>query len=116
MAAVSSAALVNAAPVEEATPLTGYSPGNKLSKIDGLELLNLWGDQPEPVQKLYTLIDAVLSASRNATYADVGRDEAVQKFCEDHNVVHLGGPTLGCITDTSAKVASLTTSTLVFGS
>ena len=84
--------------------LTGYSPGNLLSKIDGLELLNLWGDRPEAVQELYTLIDSVVSADRQATYADVSRDKAVQQFCRDHNILHLGGPMLGCITETSARV------------
>jgi len=84
--------------------LTGYSAGKLLSKIDGLELLNLWGDQPEPVQELYTRIESILSADRTATYADVGRDESVQRFCKEHNVRHLGGPMQGCITENEAKV------------
>jgi alkaline phosphatase D len=104
MAAAASFAVAKAVPAKESAPLTGYSPGNVLSKIDGLELLNLWGNQPEQVQKLYTLIDAALSADRHATYSEVSRDEAVQQFCEEHGVMHLGGPMLGCITESSAKV------------
>ncbi len=100
----SSAALAGTAIAQEPVAITGYSPGNVLSKIDGLDLLNLWGDQPKPVQDLYALIDSALSADRNATYAEVIRDKAVQRFCKDHNVLHLGGPMLGCITETSAKV------------
>lgn len=102
--AASSAALAAAGLPRKAFALDGYSPGNQLSKIEGLELLNLWGEQPETVQKLYRLVDHVLSADFKATYADVGRDEAVQPFCKDHNVLHLGGPMLGCISETSAKV------------
>ena len=104
VAAACSTALAKAVKAEQPAALTGYSPGNVLSKIDGLDLLNLWGEQPEPVQKLYTLIDSVLSANKNATYADVTRDEAVRQFCKDRGVLHLGGPMLGCITETSAKV------------
>ena len=102
--AASSVALAEAVMAQEPVALTGYSPGKVLSKIDGLDLLNLWGDQPEPVQNLYRLIDSVLSADKKATYADVSRNKAVQRFCKDHNVLHLGGPMLGCITETSAKV------------
>ncbi|MCK4786864.1 MAG: alkaline phosphatase family protein [Desulfobacteraceae bacterium] len=100
----SSVALAEAAMARKAFALTGYSKGNELSKIDGLELLNLWGEQPEQVQNLYKLIDSILSADTKATYTDVSRDETVQQFCKDHNVLHLGGPMLGCITETSAKV------------
>ena len=102
--ATSSAALAAATISRKAFALDGYSPGNQLSKIDGLELLNLWGEQPELVQQLYKRIYAVLSADKNATYADVSRDEAVQQFCKDNKVLHLGGPMLGCITETSARV------------
>ena len=102
--AASSVALAEAVTAQESVSLTGYSPGKHLSKIDGLELLNLWGEQPESVQNLYEFIDSVLSADRNATYADISRDKAVWQFCKDHSVLHLGGPMLGCITETSAKV------------
>ena len=100
----SSAALAGATMARKAFALDGYSPGNQLSKINGLELLNLWGEQPESVQNLYALIDTVLSADKEATYADVSRSKEVQQFCKDHNVLHLGGPMLGCLTETSARV------------
>ncbi|MFP6582692.1 MAG: alkaline phosphatase D family protein, partial [Candidatus Hydrogenedentota bacterium] len=82
---------------------------NVLSKIDGLELLNLWGDQPRSIQKLYTIIDTVLSWDRKTTYAEVSRDSAVQKICKDHDIRHLGGPMLGCISETGANVWIRTT-------
>ena len=104
LAGASSVAVTSAVPAQESAALTGYSPGNVLSKIDGLELLNLWGERPKPVQDLYSLIDSVLSADKNATYADVGQDEAVRQFCRDQGVSHLGGPMLGCVTETSARV------------
>ena len=102
--AASSVALAEAAMAQEPVALSGYSKGNQLSKINGLDLLNLWDEQPKAVQTLYTLINSVLSADRGATYVDVSRAETVQRFCRDHNVLHLGGPMLGCITETSAKV------------
>lgn len=102
--AASSVALAEAVMAQEPVALTGYSKGNQLSKINGLALLNLWGERPQTVQTLYTLINSVLSANAKASYADVSRAEAVQQFCKDHNVLHLGGPMLGCITETGAKV------------
>jgi len=103
---MAAASVVLAATVmaQEPIALNGYSAGNKLSKINGLTLLNLWGDRPKPVQQLYTLIDSVLSADGKASYADVCRAEAVQAFCKEHSVLHLGGPMLGCITETSVKL------------
>lgn len=102
--AASSVVLAVAVMAQEPVALTGYSRGNQLSKIDGLALLNLWGEQPEAVQNLYDLVDSILSADRKATYADVSCAEAFQQFCKDHNVLHLGGPMLGCITETGTKV------------
>jgi len=104
MAATSSLAFLPSVHGQETEPLTGYSPGNVLSKIDGLDLLNLWGKQPEFKQELYTLIEAVLSKSTRNTFADVSRDSKVQKFCERHRIRHLGGPMLGCVTESGAKV------------
>lgn len=104
IAATSSLALIPSIRAEDAVELSGYSPGNVLSKIDGLDLLNLWGKQPEKKQELYTLIESVLSKSTHHTYAEVSRDSSVQQFCEKHKIAHLGGPMLGCVTETGAKV------------
>ena len=89
---------------DNSSALNGYSPGNQLSKIDGLELLNLWGKQPKVVQNLFTLIDTALSQSKKCTYANVARDQKVQEFCKRNNIRHLGGPMLGCVTQDGAKV------------
>ena len=80
---------------DNSSALNGYSPGNQLSKIDGLVLLNLWGKQPKVVQNLFTLIDTALSQSKKCTYANVARDQKVQEFCKRNNIRHLGGPMLG---------------------
>ncbi|MEM1070595.1 MAG: alkaline phosphatase D family protein [Planctomycetota bacterium] len=89
--------------------LNGYSPGSSLSKIDGLDLLNLWGEQPERIQKLYAAIEEVLSQDRHASFAEVGRDQTIQAFCRKHDIKHLGGPMLGCVTENGAKVWVRTT-------
>jgi alkaline phosphatase D len=102
--ATSSLALLPSINGQESEALTGYSPGNVLSKIDGLDLLNLWGKQPEHNQQLYSLIEAVLSKSTRNTFADVSRDPKVLQFCERHRIRHLGGPMLGCVTTSGAKV------------
>ncbi|MDA0752959.1 MAG: hypothetical protein O2964_19850, partial [Verrucomicrobia bacterium] len=102
--ATSSLALLPSINGQESEALTGYSPGNVLSKIDGLDLLNLWGKQPEHNQQLYSLIEAVLSKSTRNTFADVSRDPKVLQFCERHRIHHLGGPMLGCVTTSGAKV------------
>lgn len=78
MAATSSLALVPPMRGAESVELNGYSPGNLLSKIDGLDLLNLWGEQPEVSQKLYKLIEAVLTKSTRQTFAEVSRDPVRQ--------------------------------------
>ena len=95
--------------LEKAVPLDGYSSGKALSKIDGLKLLNLWGDQPKETQSLYTIIDSILSQHKLSSYADVARNESFQTFCRKHDITHLGGPMLGCITETSAKIWIRTT-------
>lgn len=56
MAAVASATLAQTVKAQDSVELTGYSKGNVLSKIDGLDVLNLWGEQPAPVQKLIRLL------------------------------------------------------------
>jgi len=102
--AASSAALAAAGMPGKAFALDGYSSPKELSVIEGLELLNLWGEQPETVQNLCRLVESVLSTDKKATYAKVSRDQSIQQFCREHNILHLGGPMLGCVTETSAKV------------
>ena len=104
IAATSSLALLPSVNGQETEALTGYSPGNVLSKIDGLDLLNLWGKQPEDKQQLYTLIEAALSKSTRNTFADVSRDHKVLEFCRQRRIRHLGGPMLGCVTESGARV------------
>jgi alkaline phosphatase D len=102
--AASSAMLAGTAMSPKVLAFDGYTEGSFLSKIDGLGLLNLWGEQPDTVQKLYTLINYVLSKDPNATFAQISRYKKVQGFCKQNNILHLGGPMLGCVTETIAKV------------
>lgn len=105
-ATASSAGLVGQTQAQTQKPakLTGYSPGKFLSKIDGLELLNLWGDMPDSIQGLYSAIEGVLLRDRLATFSDVGRDAKVQERCKSMGLKHFGGPMLGCIGEQSVKV------------
>ena len=69
-----------------------------------LKLLNAWGAQPPEIQRLYTAAFKVLHANPNATYADLAADSDIRQLCADQKRVHLGGPMLGCISSTGAKV------------
>lgn len=69
-----------------------------------LKILNLWDQKPEAVNKLYSAIYKVLGASKEASFAAVAQDEAVQALCREQGITHLGGPMLGCISSVGASV------------
>lgn len=69
-----------------------------------LGILNLFEEQPEPVQQLYEAAYNVFAADPDATFLDLWKNPAVQGICREHNITHLGGPMLGSITANSAKV------------
>jgi alkaline phosphatase D len=60
-----------------------------------MQLLNLWGERPEAIQRLYEAAYKVLAANRDATFADLARDAHVQRLCAEAGVTHFGGPMLG---------------------
>ena len=70
----------------------------------GKRLLNEWGERPEAVQQLYEAAFRALAARRDASFADVAADPQVQRLCQEHGIVHLGGPMLGCVDAQGAKV------------
>ncbi len=69
-----------------------------------LKLLNQWGEQPAKIQRLYEAAFKVLEAKPDAAYADVAADSQIRRLCADDEIVHLGGPVLGCISSQGARV------------
>lgn len=62
-----------------------------------LQLLNLWGARPLPVQRLYEAAYRILAASPSATFAELGQDATVRQLCAEADVTHFGGPMLGAL-------------------
>ena len=76
----------------------------KLPRMDNLQLFNLWDKQPDDVMQLFEACHNVLKANLTVTFADVAADAAVQRLCSEKQIKHLGGPMLGDIAATIAKV------------
>jgi alkaline phosphatase D len=72
--------------------------------VGNMQLLNLWGERPEAVQRLYEAAYKVLAAGPEATFADLARDAAVQRLCAEAGVTHFGGPMLGAVRPDGAAV------------
>jgi alkaline phosphatase D len=77
---------------------------NRGDLVGNTQLLNLWGERPAAVQRLYEAAYQVLAARPDATFADLARDEAVQRLCVEAGVTHFGGPMLGAIRPDGAAV------------
>lgn len=84
-------------------PYTG-TPTRDGDLESNLSLLNLWQEQPEPVQRLYAAAYEVLAERPSAGFADVAADSTFQQICEAHGVTHLGGPMLGCVGSDSVRI------------
>ena len=69
-----------------------------------MRLLNLWGEKPEAVQRLYETAYELLASRPDATITDVADDAAIQKLFKENHLTHLGGPMLGAIGPTGARV------------
>ena len=69
-----------------------------------LKILNLWGQQPESINKVYAAAYDFLASDLNATYADLVNHDDFMKLCSNAGLTHIGGPILGDITPTSVKV------------
>jgi len=72
--------------------------------VGNMLLLNLWGEKPESVQRLYEAAYQVLASRRDASFADLSGDATFQRLCKDHGVSHLGGPMLGVIGPNRVRV------------
>lgn len=69
-----------------------------------LEILNLWDPKPEPVVRLYSAIYRALATGREAGFAAVAADPAVQALCKEQGITRFGGPMLGCLSADGAKI------------
>jgi alkaline phosphatase D len=69
-----------------------------------MELLNLWGERPQPVQRLYEAAYKILAAKPDAAFADLAGDAAVQRLCAEAGIAHFGGPMLGAVRPDGAAV------------
>ncbi|GMW02187.1 MAG: hypothetical protein AMXMBFR84_33230 [Candidatus Hydrogenedentota bacterium] len=90
----------------QAQAKTGTIEGDLQSN---LSLLNLFGEQPEPVQQLYSAAYAVLASKPHANFADVAGDPEVRRICEENGILSFGGPMLGSIAPDGAKIWVRTT-------
>jgi alkaline phosphatase D len=77
---------------------------NRGDLAGNMQLLNLWGERPAGLQRLYQAAYQVLAARPDATFADLGRDPTVQRLCAEAGVTHFGGPMLGAIRPDGAAV------------
>ena len=82
-----------------------HPPQVKTGDLKGnMQLLNLWGERSEPVQGTYKAAYRFLAANPKATFADLGRDEKVQRLFAEAGITHFGGPMLGCVRPDGASV------------
>jgi alkaline phosphatase D len=66
-----------------------------------MNLLNSYGQQPQPIQAFFAEARAVFEANRRARFAG---NQALQAAADRHDVQHLGGPLLGQVGDDRATV------------
>lgn len=71
---------------------------------DNLSILNLFGEQPETVQRVYSAAYAVLASDPQADFAQVASDPDTRRLCDENGILHFGGPMLGSITSDGASV------------
>jgi hypothetical protein len=66
---------------KESAATAGRSKQVKRGDLVGnMQLLNLWGQRPDAVQRLYEAAYQILAARPDAAFADVARDAAVQRL------------------------------------
>jgi len=66
-----------------------------------MNLLNSYGQQPQPIQAFFAEARAVFETNRQARFAG---NQALQAAADRHGVKHLGGPLLGQVGDDRAAV------------
>jgi alkaline phosphatase D len=70
----------------------------------GLYLLEQWHKKPAHIVALYTRAFQLFEAHPEAGYAQVMADKQIQGICQEHGILHIGGPLLGDVTKSSIKV------------
>ncbi len=99
-----------AQPAKQTNTTSAVMPADKPKQVKGgdldsnMQLLNLWGDQPAAVHRLYEAAYKTLAARPGASFADLARDAAVQRLCAEAGVTHFGGPMLGAVRPDGAAV------------
>ena len=99
-----SAVLMLAGPVQAQDPTRVHAQLKQGDLAGNLRLLNLWGQRPEDVQRLYEASYNILSSREHATMVDVAEDPAIQQILEECEITHFGGPMLGAIEPHGARV------------
>lgn len=69
-----------------------------------MNLLNLWGERPQPIQRLSEAAYKVLAAKPDASFADLAADADVQRLAAAAGVTQFGGPMLGALRPDGAAV------------
>jgi len=71
---------------------------------NSLACLNLFGEKPEAVQRLYKTAYEILAAKPNTTFADLADNADIRRMCSEIGISHFGGPMLGAVTPDGASV------------
>jgi len=69
-----------------------------------MQLLNQWGERPQPEQRLYEAAYRILAASPGTSFADLARAGAVRQLCAEAGITHFGGPMLGTLRPDGASI------------
>jgi hypothetical protein len=74
-----------------------------------MQLLNLWGKQPESTQELYKYSFKFLESDKGATFANLADTGTFLDLCKKDGRELLGGPLLGSVTATGTQIWVRTT-------
>ena len=67
-------------------------------------MLNLWGERPQPVQRLSEAAYNALAAKPDASFADLATNADVQRLAAAAGVTQFGGPMLGALRPDGAAI------------
>jgi alkaline phosphatase D len=69
-----------------------------------MRILNLYGDQSQEIQEMFKTAHPFFFAEKKQTFAALMNQPEYSALCEQAGLQLLGGPMLGCISETGAKV------------
>ncbi|MBI9019364.1 MAG: alkaline phosphatase D family protein [Phycisphaerae bacterium] len=69
-----------------------------------LEILNMWGTQPQEIQDWYKVSHKFLATDLQSSYAELAKTETFIDLAKKLKLTHIGGPILGDITTNSVKI------------